>query len=190
MNDSKNSSKGLLVLKLAMQPTREQAEALAEQIAPLAEKLGLEPLVLPEGLDVELQMGSSALLERVCVALEALVAQGQPPELSEAQIAPQALNARPTGLNSRPTAEDLLRANMERSFHEREHASLGRTIGAFSHADDQPPPTLPEEATFPVTGPIGTGLNSRPTPAEIAEAMSKGNPFTRPTTPPRPISDG
>lgn len=122
MNDSKNSSKGLLVLKLAMQPTREQAEALAEQIAPLAEKLGLEPLVLPEGLDVEMQMGSSALLERVCVALEEIVAQGRAPEVSEAQTAPQALNARPsgdhligqawtldkgekvsTGLNSRPT---------------------------------------------------------------------------------------
>ncbi|MNP17960.1 hypothetical protein D3C76_1104120 [compost metagenome] len=92
------------MLKLAMQPTREQAEALAEQIAPLAEKLGLEPLVLPEGLDVELQMGSSALLERVCVALEEIAAQGRAPEVSEAQIAPQALNARPTGLNSRPAA--------------------------------------------------------------------------------------
>jgi hypothetical protein len=58
-------------------------------------------MVLGSGFDVELHTGSQALLERVCAALEALVKQGEPPEVSEAQIAPQALNARPTGLNTR-----------------------------------------------------------------------------------------
>ena len=161
MNDLKNSSKGLLVLRYQQSLTKEQIEYLTQAVEPTAKWLGLEPIVLSDGADVRIENGTDALLERVCVALEALVAQGQPPELSEAEIAPQALNARPTGLNSRPTEADLLKANMERSFHEREHASLGRTIGAFSHADDQPPPTLPEDATFPVTGPIGSGLNSR-----------------------------
>ncbi|MNP62926.1 hypothetical protein D3C76_1582630 [compost metagenome] len=92
-------------------------------------------------------MGSSALLERVCVALEALVAQGQPPELSEPQIAPQALNARPshlnpadytlskgekvsTGLNSRE-----FRRSAEEVDHSREHASLGRFIASLPKAD-------------------------------------------------------
>lgn len=101
MNDSKNSSNGLLVLKLSFQPSQEQAEALAEQIGPLAEKLGVEPLVLPEGLDVELKMGSEALLLRVCEALEKIAAQGEAPDVHVADTAPQALNARPTSLNSR-----------------------------------------------------------------------------------------
>lgn len=101
MNDSKNSSNGLLVLKVSHALTNEEAEKLTMAIIPTAEALGVEPVVLPAGVDIELQIGSSALLERVCVALEALVAQGQPPELSEPQSAPQALNARPTGLNSR-----------------------------------------------------------------------------------------
>jgi hypothetical protein len=99
MNDSKNSSKGLLVLKLSNPATGKVIDELTEVISPLADKLGVEPLVLPFGVDVELQTGNHALLERVCVALEALVAQGQPPELSEPQIAPQALNARPSHLN-------------------------------------------------------------------------------------------
>lgn len=109
MNDSKNSSKGLLVLKLSKEAPNHVLNELTDLITPLADKLGVEPLVLPVGMEVELKMGSSALLERVCVALEALVAQGQPPELSEPQIAPQALNARPTGLNSRPPASSLPR---------------------------------------------------------------------------------
>lgn len=94
MNDSKNSSNGLLVLKLKGAVTANLIDELMSVITPTAVALGVEPMVLPAGVDVELQMGSSALLERVCVALEALVAQGQPPELSEAQIAPQALNTR------------------------------------------------------------------------------------------------
>jgi len=102
MNDSKNSSNGLLVLKVAHALTNEEAEKLTAAITPTAEALGVEPMVVPAGADVELHTGTHALLERVCVALEALVAQGQPPELSEPQIAPQALNARPSGLNTRP----------------------------------------------------------------------------------------
>jgi hypothetical protein len=114
MNDSKNSSNGLLVLKMGVHLTDEQTQALMGHITPTADRLGVEPMVLPPGADIELQMGSSALLERVCVALEALVKQGEPPEVSEAQIAPQALNARqpseheivqalskPSGLNTR-----------------------------------------------------------------------------------------
>lgn len=102
MNDSNKSSNGLLVLKLSFSPSQAQAEALAEQIAPLAEKLGVEPLVLPEGLDVELKMGSEALLLRVCEALEKIAAQGEAPDVKVADMAPQGLNARPSSLNSRP----------------------------------------------------------------------------------------
>ena len=94
MNDSKNSSNGLLVLRVPTYLSEEQAEDLTNQIAPLADRLGVEPLVLGAGFDARLEYGNSALLERVCVALEALVAQGQPPELSEPLAAPQALNAR------------------------------------------------------------------------------------------------
>ena len=101
MNDSKNSSNGLLVLRYPVALTKEQVTYLYEAINPVAESLNLEALVLGNGADVRIENGRDALLERVCVALEALVAQGQPPELSEPQIAPQALNARPTGLNSR-----------------------------------------------------------------------------------------
>jgi hypothetical protein len=107
MNDSKNSSNGLLVLKLSTSATDETLATLTEVIRPTADALGVEPMVLPAGVDVELQMGSSALLERVCVALEEIAAQGRAPEVSEAQIAPQALNARPTGLNSRPQYNGL-----------------------------------------------------------------------------------
>lgn len=94
MNDSKNSSNGLLVLKLKGAATRELIDSLLGVITPTAEALGVEPLVVPAGVDVELHTGTHALLERVCVALEALVAQGQPPELSEPLAAPQALNTR------------------------------------------------------------------------------------------------
>jgi len=128
MNDSKNSSNGLLVLRMGRHLTDAETQALMDHITPTADRLGVEPMVLPTGVDVELQTGSHALLERVCVALEALVKQGEPPEVSEAQIAPQALNARPTGLNSRPTEADTLRADMERSFREREHRQLGQFI--------------------------------------------------------------
>jgi hypothetical protein len=96
-----NDSKCLLVLKTAQHLSKAQIESLTDLITPTAEALGAEPMVLGSGFDVELRTGTDALLERVCVALEALVKQGEPPEVSEAQIAPQALNARPTGLNTR-----------------------------------------------------------------------------------------
>ena len=101
MNDSKNSSNGLLVLRYPIGLTQEQTDNLAEAIRPTAEALGVEPLVLGNGADARLEYGTQALLERVCVALEEIAQQGRAPELNEAQIAPQALNARPTGLNSR-----------------------------------------------------------------------------------------
>jgi hypothetical protein len=98
-----NDSKCLLVLKTAQHLSKAQIESLTDLITPTAEALGAEPMVLGSGFDVELQTCSHALLERVCVALEALVKQGEPPELSEAQEALQkpVLNARPQGLNTR-----------------------------------------------------------------------------------------
>lgn len=101
MNDSNNSSKGLLVLRMVQQLTNEQVETLVEAITPTANSLGLEPMVLGNGADIRIENGRGALLERVCVALEALVAQGTAPEINVAEIAPQALNARPSGLNER-----------------------------------------------------------------------------------------
>jgi len=108
MNDSKNSSNGLLVLRYPQALSQEQITYLTQAIEPTAKWLGVEPLVLSDGADARLEYGSSALLERVCVALETLVKQGEPPEVSEAQIAPQALNARPTGLNSRTILDAVL----------------------------------------------------------------------------------
>lgn len=105
MNDSKNSSNGLLVLKLKGAATADLIDELMGVISPTADALGVEPLVLPAGVDVELQTGHYALLERVCAALEEIAQQGRAPEVSEAQIAPQALNDRPTGLNARPVCK-------------------------------------------------------------------------------------
>jgi hypothetical protein len=101
MNDSKNSSKGLLVLKCPQVLGRETVQLLTDHIATIADQLGLEPMVVDGGADIRIERGTDALLERVCVALEEIAQQGRAPEVSEAQIAPQALNARPTGLNSR-----------------------------------------------------------------------------------------
>ena len=117
MNDSKNSSNGLLVLRYPMDLSQETANRLTEFLTPTAEALGVEPLVLGNGADARLEYGTSALLERVCVALEALVTQGAEPDLggaNVAEIAPQSLNARPSGqgyqpiggsMNSRPPRE-------------------------------------------------------------------------------------
>jgi hypothetical protein len=118
-------SKGLLVLKLSSYASDEVLAELTQQITPTAEALGVEPMVLPFGVDVDLKMGSEALLERICVALERLVAQGEPPQLGDANvadIAPQALNARPSSLNSRP---------------------------AYSHGEDEPC-SPPKDMTFPL----------------------------------------
>ena len=101
MNDSKNSSNGLLALRMGRHLTDAETQALMDHITPAADRLGVEPMVLPPGAEIELQTGHHALLERVCVALEEIAQQGRAPELSEPQIAPQALNARPSGLNSR-----------------------------------------------------------------------------------------
>ena len=94
MNDSTNSSKGLLVLRLKDQVTSAVIDELMEVITPTAEALGVEPMVLPPGVDVKLQMGTSPILSRIADALEALVRQGEPPIVNEAEIAPQTLNGR------------------------------------------------------------------------------------------------
>ena len=102
MNDSKNSSNGLLVLKVPQVLGKDLVQLLTDHITPIADQLGLEPMVLDGGADIRIEKGTDALLERVCVALEEIAQQGRAPELSEPQTAaPQALNARPTGLNSR-----------------------------------------------------------------------------------------
>lgn len=103
MNDSKNLPKGLLVLRYPMDLSQDTANKLTEFLTPTAETLGVEPLVLGNGADARLEYGTQTLLERVCVALEALVAQGQPPELNEASEALErpSLNRRTSGLNSR-----------------------------------------------------------------------------------------
>lgn len=127
MNDSKNSSNGLLVLRYPCDLSQETANKLTEFLTPTAEALGVEPLVLGNGADARLEYGASALLERVCVALEALVRQGEPPELNTSENAPQALNARPTGLNSRAA---------ERADHDRVHSQLGQYIANLGKPTD------------------------------------------------------
>lgn len=89
------------MLRMGRHLTDEQTQALMDHITPTADKLGVEPMVLPPDADIQLQTGHHALLERVCAALEEIAAQGRMPEVIEAEIAPQGLNARPTGLNSR-----------------------------------------------------------------------------------------
>lgn len=118
-----NDSKGLLVLKTSQHLSKAQIESLTELILPTAEALGVEPMVVGSGFDVELQSGTHALLERVCVALEEIAAQGRAPELSEAQNAPQGLNARRTesGLNSRPSGEEMIDAFVKRTMDEGLH---------------------------------------------------------------------
>lgn len=105
MNDSKNSSNGLLVLRYPCDLSQEMANKLTEYLTPTAEALGVEPLVLGNGADARLEYGASAVLERICTALEEIAAQGRMPEVNVAEIAPQALNARPTGLNERPVCK-------------------------------------------------------------------------------------
>lgn len=134
MNDSNKSSNGLLVLKLSSPAAGEVLADLTRQITPLADKLGVEPLVLPEGLDVELKMGSEALLLRVCEALEKIAAQGEAPEVNVTENAPQALNARPSSLNSRPSIAEKVKADYDRQVQEREHRTIGRFIDSFGKA--------------------------------------------------------
>lgn len=94
MNDSTNSSKGLLVLRYPCDLSRETASRLTEMLIPTAEALGVEPLVLGNGADARIEMGTSMILSRIADALERIAAQGEPPTVSEAEIVPQALNAR------------------------------------------------------------------------------------------------
>ena len=103
MNDSTNSSKGLLVLRYPCDLSQETASRLTEMLTPTAEALGVEPLVLGNGADARIEMVASPILSRIADALERIADQGEPPTISAAEIAPQALNARPTGLNTRIT---------------------------------------------------------------------------------------
>lgn len=119
MNDSNKSSNGLLVLKLPTQVSDKQLDELTEFLTPTADKLGVEPMVLPPGVDVELKMGSEALLLRVCEALEALVKQGEPPVL-ETQEGPSerpTLNARPGTLNSREAYQPIPFVGVDPNFN-------------------------------------------------------------------------
>lgn len=100
MNDSTKCANGLLVLRYPMPLSSEQLDKLTEVITPVADALGVEPLVLDGGADARLEFGSASVLERLCVAVERLVQQGEPPATPEQAEAP-VLNARPTGLNSR-----------------------------------------------------------------------------------------
>ena len=89
----------------------EKIERLIDIVSPVADALGLEPMVLDAGADARIETGTSAILSRIADALERIAAQGEPPTVSEAEIAPQSLNARqshplppermPSGLNSR-----------------------------------------------------------------------------------------
>lgn len=96
-----NDCKSLLVLRTNQHLSKAQIESLTDLITPTADTLGAEPMVLGSGFDVELKTGTSMILSRIADALERIAAQGEPPTVSEAELVPQALNARPTGLNSR-----------------------------------------------------------------------------------------
>lgn len=100
MSDSTKCANGLLVLRYPMPLHNEQLEKLTEMITPVADALGVEPLVLHGGADARLEFGSASVLERLCVAVERLVQQGESPAISEQAEAP-VLNVRPSGLNSR-----------------------------------------------------------------------------------------
>lgn len=105
-----NDCKGLLVLKADRPLSEEQIENLMAQLEPLAEKLGVEPMVLPAGLDVELKMAREGTWERVCAALEKIAAADTPPvvETQEGPSERPTLNRRAEGLNSRPPAAEFV----------------------------------------------------------------------------------
>ena len=100
MNDSMKCANGLLVLRYPMLMSDETRARLVEAVTPLADALAVEPLVLDGGADARLEFGSASVLERLCVAVERLVQQGEPPAIPEQAEAP-VLNVRPSGLNSR-----------------------------------------------------------------------------------------
>jgi hypothetical protein len=100
MNDSKNSSNGLLVLRIPQVIGKSLVDLLTDHITPIAEQLGLEPMVLDGGADASVSVDYTGLLTRLCVAVERLVAQGEPPAAPE-ELERPVLNARPSGLNTR-----------------------------------------------------------------------------------------
>ena len=100
MNDSKNSSNGLLVISSSQVLESQHLAKLRQLIEPLADELDLTPVALCDGLTVAAVVDYTPLLSRLCDAVERLVAQGEPPQVSE-DIALPALNQRPSGLNSR-----------------------------------------------------------------------------------------
>lgn len=104
-----SESKGLLVISSRIAMKSDQLGKLRETIESLADDLDLTPVALCDGLTVSAVVDYTPLLARLCAAVEALVAQGEPPSVSE-EIAPPALNARPTGLNSRPTPAEIAEA--------------------------------------------------------------------------------
>ena len=149
MNDSTKCSEGLLVISSRSSLPSAELDKLRRTIEPLADEMGLRPLALCDGLEVSLVVDYTPLLTRLCAAVEALVAQGEPPQglgNSDVESAPQALNARPTGLNSRepigthhgcdfpsiPKDGTFILEKGERISHEREHAALGKAIAALN----------------------------------------------------------
>lgn len=100
MNDSKNSSNGLLTVTHPMNLSSEDLKSMREKIETLADEMDLTPMALGEGITIATVIDYRPLLTRLCDAVERLVAQGEPPVVSE-EITPPALNARPSGLNSR-----------------------------------------------------------------------------------------
>jgi len=100
MNDSTKCSAGLLVLRVPHHIGMDAVEKLTRNLTPLAEEMGLEPMVLDGGADAAVHRDYAPLLERLCCAVERLVQQGEPPA-TPGQVERPVLNARPSGLNSR-----------------------------------------------------------------------------------------
>ena len=114
MNDSTKCSEGLLVISSRSNLPSAELDKLRRTIDPLAAEMGLRPLALCDGLEVSAVVDYTTLLTRLCAAVEALVAQGEPPQGlgdSDAQSAPQALNARHTPiLPNDPVSEAMSQA--------------------------------------------------------------------------------
>jgi hypothetical protein len=100
MNDSKNSSNGLLVLRFPQFLSQAETDQIIRAVTPTAKLLGVEPMVLGNGADASVSVDYTSLLMRLCVAVERLVAQGEPPAAPE-ELERPVLNARPSGLNTR-----------------------------------------------------------------------------------------
>ena len=98
MSDTPSCAKGLLVLRVPQHLPLTDVEKLTDFITPLAESLNLEPMVLDGGADARIERVHDALLERLCVAVERLVQQGEPPAAPEQMevVVRQGLNTRHT----------------------------------------------------------------------------------------------